>query len=174
MGQSAFWEANRSPASQEIPHVLWNPKFHYHFHNSPHQPLSWVTTIQSMPTIPFPEDPLWYYPPIYAWIFQVVSIPQVSSRKHRIHISSPTIRATCPANLTLFYLITRIIFGEDRRWWWLLLLLLSSSSLSSSYSSSPSITSVLMVSILYFSAPRMTTDAGAKRLCVVAKAKRCV
>jgi len=83
-----------------------------------------------------------------------------------MHTSSLTTRATCPASLTLLDLITRIIFGEGRL---LLLLLLSSSS------SSSSITPALMISFLYFSAPRMTTtDAGAMRLRFVAKAKRCV
>jgi hypothetical protein len=35
------------------------------------------------------EDPFWYYPPIYAWVFQVGSFPQVSSLKPYMHLSSP-------------------------------------------------------------------------------------
>jgi hypothetical protein len=38
---------------------------------------------QSSPCLPIPllEDPFKYYPPIYAWVFQVVSFPQVSPPK---------------------------------------------------------------------------------------------
>ena len=41
------------------------------------------------PHTPLPEDPSWYYPPIYAWVFQVVSFPQVSPPKPYIHLCSP-------------------------------------------------------------------------------------
>jgi hypothetical protein len=33
--QLGSWEANRFEASQEIPHILWNPKVHYGFPNCP-------------------------------------------------------------------------------------------------------------------------------------------
>jgi len=35
MEQSPSWEANWSAASQEIPHILWNPKVHYSIHKCP-------------------------------------------------------------------------------------------------------------------------------------------
>jgi len=40
------------------------------------------------PHIPHPEYPFYYYPPIYAWISQMVSFPQVSSPKPCIRLLS--------------------------------------------------------------------------------------
>src|SRR5215469_1961435 len=45
--------------------------------SSPHNPL------------PLPEDPSYYYPPIYVWVSPVVSFPQVSPPEPCAHLSPP-------------------------------------------------------------------------------------
>ena len=96
------------------------------------------------PSVLFLEDPCWYYPPFYAYILQVVSFSRVSPPTFCNHFSSfisqhmshasfslslefphqnsicifppipPHTYATCLVNLTLLYLITVIIFDEER------------------------------------------------------------
>ena len=41
------------------------------------------------PYIQLPEDPSQYYPPIYVWVYQVVSFLKVSPPKPCIRLSSP-------------------------------------------------------------------------------------
>jgi hypothetical protein len=48
------------------------------------------------PNIRLPEDPPYYYPPIYAWVSPVVSFPQVFPPTPCTHLYSP-IRASCSA-----------------------------------------------------------------------------
>ena len=58
MQYSLYWEANRFSASQEISHILWNPKVHYRIRNFP-SPVSILSQLNPVhdPQIPLPEDP---------------------------------------------------------------------------------------------------------------------
>jgi len=58
MEQSPSWEGNWFAASQEIPHILWNPKVHYHIHKCP-PPVPILSQLDPVhvPHISLPEDP---------------------------------------------------------------------------------------------------------------------
>ena len=115
MKQSPSWEASRFSASQEIPHILWNPKVHYHIHkcpppvpvlslinpvNAPH-PTSWRSTLilsshlrLGLPSGFFPSG--------------------LPTKTLHTPLLSP-IRATCSAHLILLNLITWRTLGEQYR-----------------------------------------------------------
>jgi len=72
MEQSPSWEANWFSASQEIPHISWNPKVHYRIHKCPppvpilsqldsvHTPTSHYLKIHLNTILPStPEFPKW-------------------------------------------------------------------------------------------------------------------
>ena len=78
---SPSWKASRFSASQEIPHILWNPKVHYHIHkcpptvpilsqldpvHTPH-PTSWRSTL-----ILSSHLHLLYYTPFFSICFIIV------------------------------------------------------------------------------------------------------
>jgi hypothetical protein len=98
--QSLSWEANRFVASQEIPHVLLNPKVHYRIHNC--SPPVYPEPAQSSP---YPRNPL---PDrsilLSSHLRQGLSsglFPSGFPTKTLYTPLSFPIRATCPAHLIL-------------------------------------------------------------------------
>ena len=61
--------------------------------------------------IPLPVDPSYSYPPIYSWVSQVVSFPQITTSKSCIRLSSPHVcYMTRPSHSSRFYYLRNI-------WW---------------------------------------------------------
>ena len=115
MVRSLSLEANWFAASQEIPHILRNPKVHYRTHKRPppvsildqpnpvHIPTSHLLEIRPNIIHPStPRSPQWFFPSGFP-------------TKTLYTPLSPPIRATCPAHLILLDFITRTMLGEEYR-----------------------------------------------------------
>ena len=115
MEQSPSWEDNWTSASQDFPHILWNPKVHYRIHKCPppvpilsyldpvHTPPSHFLKIHLNIFLPFmPGSPRWSLP---------LRFPTKT-------LCMPLLSPLCPTgvnNLILLDFITQTILGEECR-----------------------------------------------------------
>ena len=111
--QNPSWLSNSSSASQEIPHIWQNPKFHHRIHKR----LPTVLILSQINTVhAFPNNSLKIYFNIISHLRLDLPTGLFPSGFHTTilytTLLSPSIRATCPAHLILFDMITRIIFDE--------------------------------------------------------------
>jgi hypothetical protein len=72
MEQSLSWTPNVSLASQDVARILWNAKVHSAAHKNS-SPVCIPGQFSPRPRILFFQDPFYYYSPIYAYSFQMVS-----------------------------------------------------------------------------------------------------
>ena len=116
MEQSPCWEANRFPASQEIPHISWNMKVHYRIQKcSPSVPILSQLDPAHIPTSHFlkihlniilpstPGSPKWSF----SFRFPHQNLVSASPFPHRRYMPWPS--------LILLDFITRKVLGEEYR-----------------------------------------------------------
>jgi len=104
-------DTNRFSASQEIPHILWNPKVHYRIYKSPLPIPTLCRSIQFMsPNLTSWRSILILSSHLRLGLPNGIFPSGFSTKIPQATLLSP-IRATCPAHLILLDLFTRITFG---------------------------------------------------------------
>jgi len=92
------WEANRFSDSQEIPHILCNPKVHYRIHTSArYLSLSWARSIQSVPPHPTSWGSILILSSHLRLLLPIGLLPMGFPTKTLYTPPLSPIRATCPA-----------------------------------------------------------------------------
>jgi len=117
MQHNPSWETNRFSASQEIPHILWNPKVHYRIHKRrpPDRILSQINPVESFPS-KFLKIHLIIIIPSKTRSSKLAFFRQVSPPKSCMHLFS-LLRASCLTCIILLDLVNPTLFGEAYRLW---------------------------------------------------------
>jgi hypothetical protein len=116
MKQSPSEEASGFSDSQEIPHIIWNPKVHYRVYKCP-PPLPIMSQLDPVHT------PISHFQKMHLNIkfhlrldLPSGSFPSGFPTRTLYASHLYTIRATCPTHIILLDFITRIILVEEYRY----------------------------------------------------------
>ena len=89
---------------EKYPRVFWGPKFHCRIHKIRPPVCFLIDANRVHAPFPLPEVPLYYYPPTYACVLQVVSFTQFSPPKPYILLSSfPYVLRAPPFSFSLIW-----------------------------------------------------------------------
>jgi len=115
MMQSPSWEANQFSASQEISHILWNPKVHYRIHKC----LPPVPILSQLDPIHIPHPTSWRSILILSSHLSLcipsgLLLSGFLSKTLYIFLFSP-LCTTCLTHLILLNFITQTILCEEYR-----------------------------------------------------------